>query len=72
MKRLLILTSVLLLAGCPVLLADGFRHPAPEIEAITMASPLPTFYYAANYQRAAVGYWTRAISARPVRTISTS
>lgn len=56
MKRLLILTSVLLLAGCPVLLADGFRHPAPEIEAITMASPLPTFYYAANYQRAAVGY----------------
>ena len=55
MKRLIILASVLL-AGCPMLLADGFRHPAKEIEAVTMASPLPSFYFSNDYQRAAVGF----------------
>lgn len=56
MKRLIALASALLLAGCPMLLADGFRHPAKEIEEITMSSVLPSFYYTQDHQRAAVGY----------------
>ena len=39
MKRLIALAVVLSLAGSMPALADGFRHPAVEIETITMASP---------------------------------
>ncbi|MBR1538410.1 MAG: hypothetical protein IJ636_02770, partial [Bacteroidales bacterium] len=56
MKRLFILVSALFLAGCPMLLADGFRHPAQEIEAITMSAQLPSFNYSGDYKRAAVGF----------------
>lgn len=56
MKRLLTLVSALILAGCPMLMADGFRRPAREIEAVTMSAQLPSFYYSNDYRRAAVGY----------------
>ncbi|MCQ2147936.1 MAG: hypothetical protein MJZ16_10515, partial [Bacteroidales bacterium] len=33
-----------------------FRKPAPEIEAITMAAPLPSKYYSNDYKKLVVGY----------------
>ena len=56
MKRILTVASVLLMIACPFLKADGFRHPAAEIEKITMASPLPLFHFSNDYKQAVVGY----------------
>lgn len=56
MKRIFAVASVLLAIACPLLKADGFRHPAEAIEKITMASPLPTFHFSNDYKQAVVGY----------------
>ena len=56
MKRILALTAAFLLAGCLSALADGFRHPAPEIEALTMSSPLPTQFFSSDFTKAVMGY----------------
>ncbi|MCR5709284.1 MAG: prolyl oligopeptidase family serine peptidase [Bacteroidales bacterium] len=70
MKRLIALAAAVLLACCPMLLADGFRHPAPEIEEVTMSSPLPSFYFSQDYKQAAVGF--RACRAVPIAELAAS
>ena len=56
MKKLFALAAVLLLMGTSAALADNFRHPAPEIEKITMASPLPTAYFSSDDAMAVLAY----------------
>ena len=56
MKRLIALAVVLSVAGSMPALADGFRHPAVEIETITMASPLPTSTFSPDFSKAVTGY----------------
>ena len=56
MKKLFALAAVLLLMGTSAALADNFRHPAPEIEKITMASPLPTAYFSNDDAMAVLAY----------------
>ena len=55
MKRIILFFAALSLLG-PVALADGFRHPAPEIEQMTMASPLPSYIFSPDYKKAVVAY----------------
>ena len=69
MKRILLLGAVLLLSG-PVTLADGFRHPAPEIEQVTMASPLPSFVFSHDYTKAVAAY--RECRSVPVAELAAS
>ena len=56
MKRILLVMTALVLAGSLPAFADGFRHPAQEIEALTMASPLPTYYFSPDYKKAVTGF----------------
>ena len=56
MKRIIVLASALFLAASPGAVADGFHHPAPEIETLALSSPLPSFYFANDYRKALVGY----------------
>ena len=48
--------TAFLLIGSTGALADGFRHPAPEIEKLTMASPLPSTYFSPDYSKAVMAY----------------
>ena len=56
MKKLFVLVAALLLMGTTAALADNFRHPAPEIEKITMASPLPTAFFSSDDALAVLAY----------------
>ena len=58
MKKLFALMTALLLIGSSMALADGFRHPAPEIEKLTMASPLPSTYFSPDYTKAVMAFRT--------------
>ena len=55
-RKVFALATALLLAGCLTAVADGFRHPAREIEELTLASPLPTYYFSADYSKAVTGF----------------
>lgn len=55
-QKIMTMAMALLLAGCLTAVADGFRHPAREIEEITMASPLPTSYFSPDFSKAVMGY----------------
>ena len=55
-KKFFAVAAALLLAGCLTAVADGFRHPAREIEELTLASPLPVFYFDNGYAKAVIGY----------------
>ena len=54
MKRVLLLATAFLLICSAPAVAEGFRHPAPEIERLTMASPLPSYYFSNDYSKAVV------------------
>ena len=54
MKRVLALAAALLLVCSPFCLADGFRHPVPEIEEFALASPIPYTLFSADLTRAVV------------------
>ena len=56
MKKLFALMAALLLIGSTAAWADGFRHPAPEIEKVTMASPLPSTIFSPDYSKAIMAY----------------
>ena len=56
MKRASVLIAAFLTVCSSAVYAEGFRHPAKEIEEITMSAQLPSFYFSNDYQRAAVGY----------------
>ncbi|MBR5101094.1 MAG: hypothetical protein IKX34_07320, partial [Bacteroidales bacterium] len=58
MKRLFTLLTAFLLIGSTGVMADGFRHPAPEIEKLTMSSPLPSTYFSPDYSKAVMAYRT--------------
>lgn len=58
MKRLFALTAALLLIGGVSAFADGFRHPAAEIERLTMASPLPSTNFSPDHSKAVMAYRT--------------
>ena len=56
MKKLFALTAAFLLIGSISAWADGFRHPAPEIEKLTMASPLPSTNFSPDYSKAIMAF----------------
>ena len=58
MNRICFLIAALLLLCCPTVKADGFRHPAPEIEAVTMSSPLPSAFFSQDNAHAVLAYRT--------------
>ena len=58
MKRLFTLLTALLLIGSSAAWADGFRHPAAEIEKLTMSSPLPSTYFSPDYTKAVMAFRT--------------
>jgi 2',3'-cyclic-nucleotide 2'-phosphodiesterase (5'-nucleotidase family) len=58
MKRIFALTAALLLIGGVSAFADGFRHPAAEIERLTMASPLPSTNFSPDHSKAVMAYRT--------------
>ena len=58
MKRIFALTAALLLIGGVSAFADGFRHPAAEIERLTMASPLPSTNFSPDHAKAVMAYRT--------------
>ena len=58
MKKVISLLAALFLTGGLAVMADGFRHPAPEIEALTMASPLPGTTFSPDYTKAVMAYRT--------------
>ncbi len=70
MKKSLILAAALLLTCSPLAVAEGFRHPAPEIEKLTMASPLPSYYFSRDYTKAVVA--SRACRSVPISELAAS
>ena len=70
MKRVLALAAALLLVCSPLCLADGFRHPAPEIEEFALASPVPTTLFSADLTRAVVA--TRECRQVPLAELAAS
>ena len=52
MKKVISIVAALFLLSGLTAMADGFRHPAQEIEALTMASPLPATYFSSDYAKA--------------------
>ena len=55
-RKVFTLAAALLLAGCLTAVADGFRHPPREIEELTLASPLPTYYFSSDFSKAVTGF----------------
>ena len=70
MKRLFTLLTALLLIGSSVAWADGFRHPAAEIEKLTMSSPLPSTYFSPDYTKAVMAF--RACRSVPIAELAAS
>ena len=70
MKKLFALMTALLLIGSSMAWADGFRHPAPEIEKLTMASPLPSTYFSPDYTKAVMAF--RACRSVPIAELAAS
>ena len=70
MKRVLALAAALLLVCSPLCLADGFRHPASEIEEFALASPVPTTLFSADLTRAVVA--TRECRQVPLAELAAS
>lgn len=70
MKRVLALAAALLLVCSPFCLADGFRHPAPEIEEFALASPIPYTLFSADLTRAVVA--TRECRQVPLAELAAS
>ena len=56
MKSLFALTAAFFLFGSTTALADGFRRPAPEIERLTMSSPLPSTFFSPDHASAVMAY----------------
>lgn len=70
MKRLFTLLTALLLIGSSAAWADGFRHPAAEIEKLTMSSPLPSTYFSPDYTKAVMAF--RACRSVPIAELAAS
>ena len=70
MKRVLALAAALLLVCSPLCLADGFRHPAPEIEEFALASPAPYTLFSPDQTRAVVA--TRECRQVPLAELAAS
>ncbi|MBR0499872.1 MAG: S9 family peptidase [Bacteroidales bacterium] len=56
MKRSLVLVAALLLICSSAAMADGFRHPAKEIEELTMSPVLPVTTFSHDYTKAIMAY----------------
>ena len=70
MKQTFILATALLLICSATAVAEGFRRPAPEIEKVTMASPLPTYTFSNDYSKAVVA--TRSCRSVPIAELAAS
>ena len=70
MKKLFALMTAFLLIGSVTVWADGFRHPAPEIEKLTMSSPLPATYFSPDYSKAVMAL--RACRSVPIAELAAS
>ena len=55
-RKVFVMAVAFLLAACLTAVADGFRHPALEIETLTLASPLPTYYFSQDFSKAVTGF----------------
>ncbi len=69
-RKIFVLAAALLLAGCLTAMADGFRHPAKEIEELTLASPLPSVVFDRDYSKAVMAY--RACRQVPIAELAES
>ena len=69
-RKLFVMAAALMLAGCLTAMADGFRHPAKEIEELTLASPLPSVVFDRDYAKAVMGY--RACRQVPIAELAAS
>lgn len=69
-RKMFLMAAALLLAGCLTAVADGFRHPAKEIEELTLASPLPSVVFDRDYAKAVMGY--RACRQVPIAELAAS